>query len=58
VYLLPLTRERTTLGMKDVSEKVNVEVDFLVKTAIEKVEAMMHDRPPAVSSDTSSDEQR
>lgn len=31
VYLLPLTLDRTTLGLKDVGERVNLEVDYLLK---------------------------
>ena len=58
VYLLPLTLKRTTLGMKDVSEKVNVEVDFLVKATIERVEAMIRERLPVINSDTPSSLER
>jgi riboflavin synthase len=34
VWLLPLTLERTTLGLKMVGEKVNLEVDYLIKAML------------------------
>lgn len=49
VYLLPLTLERTTLGMKMVSEKVNVEVDFLVKAAMDRVDTMLKEKMASAS---------
>lgn len=40
VWLLPLTLERTTLGLKQVGEKVNLEVDYLVKAILSRMDAM------------------
>lgn len=38
VWLLPLTLERTTLGFKGVGEKVNIEVDYMIKIMSSKME--------------------
>ena len=40
VWLLPLTLERTTLGFKQVGERVNIEVDFLIKALFNRIEAL------------------
>lgn len=40
VWLLPLTLARTTLGHKLVGERVNLEVDYLVKAILSRVEAL------------------
>ncbi len=37
VWLLPLTLERTTLGTKMVGDKVNLEVDYLVKAVLSRL---------------------
>ncbi|MEK7183169.1 MAG: riboflavin synthase [Patescibacteria group bacterium] len=40
VWLLPLTLERTTLGFKGVGEKVNIEVDYMVKILLSRRDAI------------------
>lgn len=40
VWLLPLTLERTTLGHKMVGERVNLEVDYLLKAILSRLEAL------------------
>jgi riboflavin synthase len=40
VWLLPLTLERTTLGHKIVGERVNLEVDYLLKAMLSRVDAL------------------
>ncbi len=40
VWLLPLTLQRTTLGTKMVGEKVNLEVDYLVKAILSRLDGL------------------
>ncbi len=40
VWLLPLTLERTTLGFKQAGERVNIEVDYLMKAVINRIQAL------------------
>lgn len=40
VWLLPLTLERTTLGVKRVGDRVNIEVDYLMKAVMSRVDSL------------------
>lgn len=40
VWLLPLTLERTTLGGKQVGDQVNIEVDYLMKAVMSRIDAV------------------